>query len=211
MPTHDLVSDFAPKVAKYGNKSIGSASSSKVIVSLLFQVSPLDIMPPWLDPMIFMTNLAWVLVRSFVTFLICFAMGLAGIKVLDRITPGIKEMTNIKGQPLPTALFATGMFIFLSLTFIGSVIAPLPIGVSSGMGAAISPAIAFAYRLVALLAGYVISLIFAAVFYRILARMEPFGIDLDDVDKSDVATGIYVMGYLVFLGVILYASLLIPA
>jgi hypothetical protein len=56
-----------------------------------------------------------------------------------------------------------------------------------------------------------ISLLFAGIFYRILAKMEPFGLDLDDVDKAPVATGIYLMGYLVFLGVILYMSLLIPA
>jgi len=181
-----------------------------MVAELLDQVSPLDVAAPWLDPLVFLTNLAWVLVRSFVTFLICFGIGLAGVKVLDRITPGIKEMQNIRGQPVPTALFATGMFVFLSLTFMGSVIAPLPIGVSSGMGAAVSPAVVFAYRLVALLAGYVVSLIFAAVFYRILGKVEPFGMDLDDVDKSDVATGIYVMGYLVFLGAILYVSLMIP-
>jgi len=174
------------------------------------QVLPLDIAQPWLDPAFFLTNLIWILTRSLVTFVICFGIGLAGIKALDKMTPGIKEMKNIKGEPVPTALFATGMFVFLSLTFIGSVIAPLPVGVSSGMGAIVSPVLLFVYRLVALLAGFVISLVFAAVFYRILARMEPFGIDLDDVDKTALATGIYVMGYLAFLGVILYASLLIP-
>jgi hypothetical protein len=40
--------------------------------------------------------------------------------------------------------------------------------------------------------------------------MHPFGIDLDDVNKNPMATGIYVMGYTVFLGVILYVSLLLP-
>jgi hypothetical protein len=166
---------------------------------------------PWTDPVVFLTNLFWVLVRSFVTFVICFVIGLTGIRFLDKVTPGIKELQNIRGQPIPTALFASGMFIFLALAFMGSVVAPLPIGTSSGLGASVSPLLIFTYRIVALLAGFMISLVFAGTFYRILAKMEPFGLDLDDVDKAPVATGIYLMGYLVFLGVILYMSLLIPA
>jgi hypothetical protein len=141
---------------------------------------------------------------------ICFGLGLAGLKVLDKLTPGITEMRNIRQQPFPTALFAAGMFVFLSFTFIGSVSAPLPIGLSSGLGAAVSPWVIFGYRIVALLAGFVISMIFAGIFYRVLAKVDPFGIDLDDVNKDPVATSVYVLGYLIFLGAILYASLLIP-
>ena len=176
----------------------------------MFLDQVLSIPPVWLDPTVFLTNLAWVLIRSFITFVICFGFGLAGIKILDKLTPGIREMENIKGQPVPTALFAAGMFVFLSLTFIGSVIAPLPIGVSSGLGSAVNPILVLGYRLITLLAGFVISLVFAAMFYRILGGMHPFGIDLDDVNKNPMATGIYVMGYTVFLGVILYVSLLLP-
>lgn len=174
---------------------------------IVFQV-PLP--PTWLDPVAFLINLFWTLARSFATFIICFAIGIAGLKVLDILTPGIRELRNIKGKPLPTALFALGMFIFLSLTFLGSVTAPLPIGASSGLGASVNPWLVFSYRLVALLAGFAISLVFALVFYRILSSAKPFGIDLDDVNKSHEATGIYVMGYVIFLGVILYASLLLP-
>jgi len=180
----------------------------RVIVVFLNQV--LSIPPVWLEPTVFLTNLAWALIRSFATFVICFGIGLAGVKILDVLTPSIKEVRNIKGHALPTALFAAGMFIFLSLTFIGSVTAPLPIGVSSGLGAIASPLLVFGYRLLVLLAGFVISLVFAAIFYRILGTVAPFGIDLDDVNKDAVATGVYLVGYMIFLGVILYASLLIP-
>jgi hypothetical protein len=166
--------------------------------------------PTWLDPITFLTNLFWTLARSFVTFVICFGIGLVGIKVLDLLTPGIRELRNIEGKPLPTALFALGMFIFLSLTFLGSATAPLPIGVSSGLGAKVSTWVVFSYRMLALLAGFVISLLFALLFDRVLSSLKPFGIDLDDVNKSHDATGIYVMGYVIFLGVILYASLLLP-
>jgi hypothetical protein len=102
------------------------------------------------------------------------------------------------------------MFIFLSLTFIGSIAAPLPIGLSSGLGATVSPFLILGYRLVALLAGFFLSMVFAAIFYRILGKAGPFGVDLDDVNKDPVATSLYVMGYLIFLGAILYACLLIP-
>jgi hypothetical protein len=88
--------------------------------------------------------------------------------------------------------------------------APLPIGVSSGLGATVSPWLVFGYRLIALLAGFLVSLVFAAVFYRILGKMAPFGIDLDDVNKSSLATAVYTAGYIVFLGVIIYGSLLLP-
>ena len=178
-----------------------------VAVMIPFQV-PLP--PGLLDPGVFFTNLLWTLTRSFVTFVICFGIGLAGLRILDWLTPGIKELRKIKHESLPTALFALGMFVFLSLAFLGSVTAPLPIGVSSGLGAAVSPWLIFTYRLIALLGGFLISLLFAAVFYRILGVMAPFGIDLDDVNKSSLATAVYVMGYMVFLGVIVYGSLLLP-
>ncbi len=158
----------------------------------------------------FLANLAWALARSFLTFVVCFILGLAGLKALDMLTPGIRELSNIKGHPVSTALLAAGMFAFLALSLMGSVIAPLPIGVTSGLGASVSPLLVFSYRLVALLAGFIISLVFAAIFYRILGTAHPFGIDLDDVNKDPVATGVYVAGYAIFLGVILYACLLLP-
>jgi len=170
----------------------------------------LSLPPVWLDPAIFLTNLAWALVRSFVTFVVCFVLGLAGVKILDRLTPGITEMRNIRRQPLSTALFAAGMFIFLSLAFVGSVAAPLPIGLSSGLGATVSPLLVLGYRLIALLAGFIISIVFAGIFCRVLEKVGPFGVKLDDVNKDPVATSLYVVGYLIFLGAILYACLLIP-
>ena len=170
----------------------------------------LSLPPVWLDPAVFLTNLAWALIRSFVTFIACFGLGLAGVKILDRLTPGITEMQNIRHQPLSTALFATGMFIFLSLTFVGSIAAPLPIGLSSGLGATVSPLLILGYRLIALLAGFILSIVFAGIFYRILDKIDPFGVKLDDVNKDPVATSVYVMGYLIFLGAILYGCLLIP-
>ena len=173
---------------------------------------PLQVpIPPTIfDPTAFLTNLAWTLTRSFVTFCSCFALGLAGLKILDWLTPGIREIKNIEGQPIPTALFGAGMFVFLALTFAGSVMAPLPIGFASGLGSTVSPFLILGYRLTALFAAFALSIVFALVFYAVMGRVRPFAIDLEDVNKSPLTTGIYVMGYTVFLGVILYASLLLP-
>jgi hypothetical protein len=167
-----------------------------------------------LGPIVFFATLALVLVRSFITFLICFGLGLAGVGFLGRITPGIKELQKIRGRPIPTALFATGMFAFLSLTFLGSVISPLPIGATFGIEPVlrVNPALLFFYRIVTLLAGFLISLVFAAIFYRVLTSAHrPFGINLDNVDEDALATGIYVLGYLVFLGVVLCSCLLLSS
>ncbi len=171
----------------------------------------LFILPPWLDPAYFLTNLFWTLMRSFVTFIVCMILGMAGLKLLDKMTPGISELRSIKGHSVATALFAAGIFIFSALTILGSMTAPLPIGVSSGLGQAVSPLMILGYRLLTLLAGFLISILFTFILSRVLAHVEPFGIDLHDVEKESIAIGIYIMGYLIFLGIILYASLLIPA
>lgn len=166
--------------------------------------------PPVSDPSVFFADLAWTLIRSLITFLVCFVLGLAGVKLLDKVTPKIKEIEMVRGKPVPTALFAVGFLIFLGLIFYASVISPLPIGLTTGLGHTITPAQLLAYKLITLLAGLGISLLFAIIFYRIMAQMEPFGIDLDDVQKEPIAVGIYILGYLIFLGLIFFSALILP-
>jgi hypothetical protein len=138
-------------------------------------------------------------------------LGMVGLKLLDKMTPGISELRSIKGHSVATALFAAGLFVFSALTILGSMTAPLPIGVSSGLGQAVNPIMILGYRLLTLLAGFLISILFTFILSRVLAQVEPFGIDLHDVENESIAIGIYIMGYLIFLGIILYASLLLPA
>jgi hypothetical protein len=107
-------------------------------------------------------------------------------------------------------VFAAGMFIFLSLAFMGSIASPLPIGTSSGLGATVSIFLILGYRLIALLAGFILSIIFAGIFFQLLTRTDMFGVELNDVNKDPLATSAYVVGYLIFLGAILYGCLLIP-
>lgn len=166
--------------------------------------------PPWLDPSVYLSNLGWVLLRTFLTFLLAFFVGLGSIRVLDYVTPGISEISKIKDNPIAIALFATGFFVYLSFAFIASMISPLPIGTTTGIVSGLNPLVLIGYKLVTLFAGVLISFLFAFIYYRILAKVEPYGIDLDDVDKEPIAVGIYLMGYLIFLGAIVYVSLLLP-
>jgi succinate-acetate transporter protein len=65
-------------------------------------------------------------------------------------------------------------------------------------------------RLLVVALSFFVSLIFGWLFYTIFAKLTPFGIDLDDVNKSPIAVGIYLFGYEVFLGLIIYGSLMVP-
>jgi len=148
--------------------------------------------------------------EGFLTFLLVFFVGLGSLRVLDHITPGISEISKIRGNPVAIALFAAGFFVYLSFAFIASMISPLPIDTTTGIVSGVSPLTLIAYKLVTLFVGVLISFLFAFVYYRILAKVEPFGVDLDDVDKEPVAVGIYLTGYLISLGAIVYVSLLLP-
>jgi succinate-acetate transporter protein len=65
-------------------------------------------------------------------------------------------------------------------------------------------------RLLVVALSFFVSLFFGWLFYVIFAKLTLFGVDLDDVNKSPTAVGIYLFGYEVFLGLIVYGSLMIP-
>ncbi|MEM3494667.1 MAG: hypothetical protein QW724_00130 [Nitrososphaerota archaeon] len=180
----------------------------EVMLSLAEIVPPQP--PPWLDPTVYLTNLGWVLLRTFVTFLLIFFIGIGSLRVLDYITPGISEISKVRSNPIAVALFAAGFFVYLSFAVIASMISPLPIGTTTGLVSGVNPLVLLTYKLITLFFGVLISLLFAFIYYRILAKIEPYGIDLDDVDKEPMAVGIYLMGYLIFLGAIVYVALLLP-
>ena len=159
-----------------------------------------------------MSGLGWVLLRTFATFIVVFVMGLVSIRVVDVLTPGVREISQVKGNPLATGIFAAGFFIFLAFGFIGSMASPIPIGMETGVATLnVNPLLLIAYKLTTLLAAVLLSYLFAAVYYRVLARIEPFGLDLDDVDKEPLAVAAYLFGYLVFLGAAVYVALMLPA
>ncbi len=149
-------------------------------------------------------SLLWF-VRAFVSSLICLFIGYLGIRSLDYITTKITEFKTIKGDPLATSLFVSGFFIFAGLVVYGSMVNPFFLGQSVIVGAYFN-----IERLIIVLLSFGASLLFGWLFYFVFARLTPFGIDLDDVNKSPVAVGVFLFGYEVFLGLIIYGSLVVP-
>ena len=65
-------------------------------------------------------------------------------------------------------------------------------------------------RLLVVALSFFVSLFFGWLFYIIFAKLSLFSVDLDDVNKSPIAVGVYLLGYEVFLGLIVYAALMMP-
>jgi hypothetical protein len=144
-------------------------------------------------------------VRAFVSSIICVAIGLLAIKIMTYVTTKISEFKAIKGDSVATGLFVSGFLIYAGLAVYGSMVNPFFLGQS----VVISSFFNF-QRLLVVVLSFFVSLFFGWLFYFIFAKLSIFGIDLDDVNKSPIAVGIYLFGYEVFLGLIVYGSLMIP-
>ncbi len=153
----------------------------------------------------FLTTLFLWFIRAFVSSLICLLIGYIGIRSLDHITTKISEFKTIKGDPLATGLFVSGFLIFAGLTVFGSMVNPFFLGQSVVFSAYFN-----IQRLLIVVLSFAVSLFFGWFFYLVFARLTPFGIDLDDINKSPVAVGVFLFSYEVFLGLIIYASLMVP-
>jgi hypothetical protein len=153
----------------------------------------------------FITALLLWFIRAFISSLICLIIGIISIKALTSITTKINEFKTIKGNPIATSLFASGFLIFAGLVVYGSMVNPFFLGQSVMIGSFFN-----LQRLFFVGLSFLVSLIFGWVFYFVFAKLTLFGIDLDDVNKSPEAVGAFLFGYEVFLGLIVYGSLLIP-
>jgi hypothetical protein len=151
-----------------------------------------------------LTTLFWF-ARAFISSLICLFLGYLGIIILDNITTKITEFKTIKGDPLGTSLFVSGFFILAGLVVYGSMSEPL-----FQSQAAIFNVSVNIERVLIVVLSFFASLIFGWLFYLAFAKLTPFGVDLDDVNKSPAAVGMFLFGYEVFLGLVLYASITIP-
>ena len=153
----------------------------------------------------FLTSILLWFVRAFISSLICLFLGFIGIKSLDYITTDISEFRKIKGDPIATGLFVSGFFIFAGLVVYGSMVNPFFLSQSVIYGSYFN-----LERLLIVILSFVVSLVFGWLFYIIFAKLKPFGIDLDDVNKSPLAVGVFMFCFEVFLGLILLASLILP-
>jgi uncharacterized membrane protein YjfL (UPF0719 family) len=127
------------------------------------------------------------------------------IKALTYLTTKISEFKTIRGDPVATGLFVSGFLVFAGLVVYGSMVNPFFLGQSVIISSYFN-----LQRLVVVALSFLVSLLFGWLFYIIFAKLKPFGIDLDDVNKSPVAVGVFLFGYEVFLGLIIYGSLMIP-
>ena len=152
----------------------------------------------------FITLLLWF-TRAFISSLICLIIGIISIKGLTHITTEIHEFKTIKGNPIATGLFVSGFLIFAGLVVYGTMVNPFFLGQSILFGSFFN----FQRLLVVGLSAFV-GLLFGWMFYFIFSKLTPFGIDLDDINKSPEAVGAFLFGYQVFLGLIIFGSLMIP-
>ena len=156
-------------------------------------------------PSEFLTALLLWFVRAFISSLICLIIGIIGIKIITLMTTKISEFKTIKGDPIGTGLFVSGFLVFAGLVVYGSMVNPFFLSQSVVFSSFFN-----AQRLLVVALSFFVSLFFGWLFYTVFARLTPFGMDLDDVNKSPIAVGIFLFGYEVFLGLIIYGSLMIP-
>lgn len=156
-------------------------------------------------PSDFLTSLLLWFLRAFVSSVICLAIGVIAIKSLTRLTTKISEFKIIREDPVAISLFVSGFLVFAGLVVYGSMVNPFFLGQSVIVGSYFN-----FQRLLVVVLSFFVSLLFGWLFYFVFANLTPFGVDLDDVNKSPVAVGVFLFGYEVFLGLIVFGALMIP-
>jgi len=153
----------------------------------------------------FLVSLGLWFVRAFVSSLICILIGYVGIRAITVLTTRIKEFESIKSNSLATSLFVGGFFIYAGLVVYGSMVNPFFLSQSVTVGAYFN-----VQRLLVVIISFFVSLFFGGLFYLVFAKLKPFGIDLEDINKQPMAVGVFLFSYEVFLGLIMLASLTTP-
>ena len=152
--------------------------------------------PYWIIVLIW---IAKVILLVFVSTLLAWL----GIRTLDALTPSIHQRQRIGEDPVATGLFIAGFFILVGLVIHGAITA---------LTAVVPPIIGyiFDFRTWGVLAiSFVVSLLVGIALFHIVDKLTP-RIPFVSINKSPVAIGIYVFGYLVFFGLILHAALTGP-
>ncbi len=150
----------------------------------------------------------WVIVliwlaKVILLTLIATLLAWLGIRVLDALTPRIHQRQRIGESPVATGLFIAGFFILVGLVVHGAITA---------LTAVTDPILGyiFDFRIWGVLAiSFVVSLLIGIALFHIVDKLTP-KIPFVSVNKSPVAVGIYVFGYLIFFGLILHAALTGP-
>ena len=144
----------------------------------------------------------WI-ARIVVLVFICIFLAWLGIRALDAATPHIHERQRIGEHPIATGLFIAGFFILIGLVIHGAATARTAIGTSI-------VGYIFDFRTWGLATiSFAISLGIGVAILRIVDKLTP-KISFRNINKSPVAVGIYVFGYLIFFGLILHAAVTTP-
>ncbi len=146
--------------------------------------------------------LLWV-ARTIFLALICIFLAWLGVRVLDALNPRIHKRQLIGQDPIATGLFIAGFFILVGLVIHGVSTSPTVLG---------GPLLEyfFNFRLLGLLAiGFVVSLLIGVTLFHLVDKLTP-KIPFVSINQNPIAVGIYVFGYLLFLGLILHAALTTP-
>ena len=146
--------------------------------------------------------LTW-LARVILLALICTLLAWLGIRALDALTPHIHQRQRIGESPIATGLFIAGFFILIGLVVHGAITA---------LTVVVAPILGYIFDFITwgvLAISFVISLLIGIALFHIVDKLTP-RIPFISINKSPVAVGIYVFGYLVFFGLILHAALTTP-
>ena len=143
--------------------------------------------------------LAKVVLLTFVSVVLAWF----GVLTLDALTPHIAHRERIGEDPVAVGIFIAGFFIFMGLVIHGAI---------SALTAVTEPIVwyIFDFRTWGLLAiSFLVSLLVGVIVFHFVDWLTP-KIPFMSINRSPVAAGIHVFGYLLFFGLILHAALTGP-
>jgi len=146
--------------------------------------------------------LLWV-ARTIILAFICAFLAWLGIRVLDALTPHINVRERIGENSVSVGLFIAGFLMLVGLVIHGTVTGPVLVG------AGVLSSLIDLQRLGLIAISFFVSLLLGIVLLRILDRLTP-RIPFLSLEQSPVAVGVYIFGYLVFLGLIMHGALTMP-
>jgi Domain of Unknown Function (DUF350). len=143
--------------------------------------------------------LLWV-ARVVIWTIICTLLAWLGIRVLDALTPRIRERERIGENSVSVGLFMGGFLILVGLVIHGVVTGPVVAG-GGLLASLVDPR-----RLGLVAISFLVSLLLGIGLLHIMDKLTP-RIPFVSVERNPIAVGIYVFGYLIFFGLIMHSAL----
>ena len=154
------------------------------------------------DSSCYVIVLLWVARVAIWTF-ICTLLAWLGIRVLDVTTPHVYARERIGENPVSVGMFIAGFVILVGLVIHGVVTGPVVVG-AGWFQTLVDP-----LRLSLVAVSFFVSLLLGIVLLRVVDKLTP-KIPFSSIGQNSTALGAYVFGCLVFFGLIMHASLVMP-